>query len=73
MLEALFSSAPEQPSTEELLSSAPRFEPPPELRLDVLAEDVRETLRSAEELGQLEETARLLEEYLAFLRHRLEE
>ena len=62
MMDALFSTSP-----------SPRFEPPAQLWPDVIAEDVRETLRYAEEQGRLEETADLLEEYLAFLRHRLEE
>jgi hypothetical protein len=56
-----------------LFTPAPRFEPPTQLRPDVIADDVRETLRYAEEQGRLEETADLLEHYLAFLRHRLEE
>lgn len=54
-----------------LFKPAARFEPPREVRADAIAQDVRETLRDAEAEGRLEETAGLLEQFLAFLRSRL--
>jgi transcriptional regulator with XRE-family HTH domain len=66
------SPEPGPPMMDALFQPVARFEPPPELRADVLTDEVRETLREAEGQGRLEETAGLLEQFLAFLRSRLQ-
>ena len=66
------SPPPGRPMMESLFAAAPLPEAPKDLRAAVLAEEMHEVLQRAEEEGRLEETAGLLEEYLAFLRHRLE-
>jgi transcriptional regulator with XRE-family HTH domain len=64
MMSALFDAAPPYP----VPSSG---EGPRELLADVLADELLDLLQRAEAQGRLEETADLLEEYLGFLRHRL--
>jgi transcriptional regulator with XRE-family HTH domain len=63
---------PGEEMLEALFDAPVHFAPPSQLRDAVLAEELREVLGRAEEVGRMEEVAGELEAFLDFLRYRLE-